>query len=97
MEHWKVLTWYCKERSSKESNFFQVLLYPIKILSSFYNSCFKYFLYYLGFVSDLAKHLLIKEIKSQPYHPQPQGKIERSHSTWQRKLEYDTLHNDGQK
>ena len=45
----------------------------------------------LGFLSDLAKRLDVKEINSRPYHPQSQGKIERSHSTWKRKLEYDIL------
>ena len=45
----------------------------------------------LGFVSDLAKHLDVKEINSRPYHPQSQGKIERWNSTWKRKLKYDIL------
>ena len=45
----------------------------------------------LGFVFDLAKRLDVKEINSRPYHPQPQGKIERSHSTWKQNLEYDIL------
>ena len=45
----------------------------------------------LGFLSDLAKRLDVKEINSRPYHPQSQGKIERSHSTWKRKLEYNIL------
>ena len=41
----------------------------------------------LGFVYDLAKRLDVKEINSRPYHPQSQGKIERSHSTSKIKLE----------
>ena len=45
----------------------------------------------LGFVYDLAKRLDVKEINSRPYHPQSQGKIERLHSTWKRKLQYDIL------
>ena len=45
----------------------------------------------LGFVSDLAKLLDVKEVNSRPYHPQSQGKNERSSSTWKRKLEYDIL------
>ena len=45
----------------------------------------------LGFLSDLAKRLDVKEINSRPYHPQSQGKIERLHSTWKRKLQYDIL------
>ena len=49
------------------------------------------FFLFLGFVSDLAKRLDVKEINSRPYHPQSQGQIERSHSTWKRKLEYDIL------
>ena len=47
--------------------------------------------FFLGFVSDLAKRLDVKEINSRPYHPQSQGKTERSHSMWKRKLEYDIL------
>ena len=43
----------------------------------------------LGFVSDLAKRLDVKEINSRLYRLQSQGKIESSHSTWKRKLEYD--------
>ena len=69
----------------------------IFFLKFYINSCFKWFLYWLGFVSDLAKLLDIKEIKSQPYHPQSQGKVERSHSNWKRKLECDIVRNDGKK
>ena len=47
--------------------------------------------FFLGFVSDLAKRLDVKEINSRPYHLQSQGKIERLHSTWKWKLEYDIL------
>ena len=46
---------------------------------------------YVGFVSELAKLLDIKEIKSQPYHLKSQEKIERLHGTWKRKLEYDKV------
>ena len=41
----------------------------------------------LGFVYVLVKRLDVKEINSRPYHPQSQGKIERSHSTSKIKLE----------
>ena len=30
-------------------------------------------------------------IRSQPYHPQSQGKVERSHRTFRRKLSYDLV------
>ena len=45
----------------------------------------------LGFVSDLAKLLDVKEVNSRPYHPQSEGKYERSYSTWKRKSQYDIL------
>ena len=33
-------------------------------------------------------------IRSSPYHPESQGKIERSHATWKLKIEYDCTHGD---
>ena len=33
----------------------------------------------------------IQNIESRPYHPQSQGKIERSHGTWKTKLRFDIL------
>ena len=30
-------------------------------------------------------------IRSAPYHPQSQGKLERSHATWKQKLRYDMI------
>ena len=43
----------------------------------------------LDFVKDICDIMDIQQPKSRPYHPQSQGKIERSHRTWKRKLEYD--------
>lgn len=45
-------------------------------------------------MSNLATLLDIKEIISPPYHPHPQENIERSHSTWKRKLENNILYNN---
>ena len=42
-----------------------------------------------GVVIDLCELLKIKLKNSRPYHPQRQGKVERSHGTWKKKLEFD--------
>ena len=47
------------------------------------------FFFKLGLVIDLCELLKIKLKNSQPYHPQSQGKVERSHGTWKKKLEFD--------
>ena len=44
-----------------------------------------------GAVSHLCKQLQIKVIKGRPYHPQSQGKVERAHSTFKKKLRHDFL------
>ena len=44
-----------------------------------------------GAVERLCKTLKIKVIQSRPYHPQSQGKIERSHRVYKKKLLYDML------
>lgn len=44
-----------------------------------------------GKVSDLLQQLHIKQIKSSPYHPQSQEKIERSHRTLKTRMKYDLL------
>ena len=33
---------------------------------------------------------------SRPYHPQSQGKCERSHGVWKRKIEFDLLQNQSE-
>ena len=33
-----------------------------------------------------------QEVKSSPYHPQSQGKVERSHRTLRKKIMYDLGH-----
>ncbi len=40
-------------------------------------------------VTKLCEQMNIKQIKSAPYHPQSQGKIESSHKVWKSKLRYD--------
>ena len=42
-----------------------------------------------GDVLHLCKALKIKVISSSPYHPQSQGKIERSHRTLKQKIMFD--------
>ena len=37
------------------------------------------------------KKCAIQNKESRPYHPQSQGKIERSHGTWKTKLRFDIL------
>ena len=39
----------------------------------------------------IFKKCRIQYITSRAYHPQAQGKIERSHGTWKNKLRYDIL------
>ena len=43
----------------------------------------------LGVVIDLCELLKTKLKNSRPYHPQSQGKVERSHDTWKKKLGFD--------
>ena len=43
----------------------------------------------LGIVIDLSELLKIKLKTSQPYYPQSQGKVERSHATWKNGIEFD--------
>ena len=45
-----------------------------------------------GAVEKLCRSLNIKIIHSSAYHPQSQGKIERSNRTWKQKLQDDLLH-----
>ena len=40
----------------------------------------------------MLKVLNIKNIKSRPYHPQSQGKVERMHKTLKQKIAYDLTH-----
>ena len=35
----------------------------------------------------------IEHIRSRAYHPQSQGKCERSHGTWKRKIQFDLSRN----
>ena len=42
-----------------------------------------------GAVKELCRQLKIKIICSRPYHPQSQGKVERSHRALLSKMEYD--------
>ena len=44
-----------------------------------------------GAVNKLCKKLGIKVIKGRPYHPQSQGKIERAHRSFKKKITYDLL------
>jgi len=45
-----------------------------------------------GAVIQLMRKLNVKIIRSSPYHPQSQGKVERSHRSIRRKFAYDLLH-----
>ena len=44
-----------------------------------------------GKVRKLCKRYKIKMIKSRPYHPQSQGKVERSHRRLREKIIYDMI------
>ena len=46
---------------------------------------------FMGEVTRYCERKKIRMIRSSPYYPQSQGKIERSHGTWKRKLLSDTL------
>ena len=41
-----------------------------------------------GAVKGLCRKLKVKMVHSRPYHPQSQGKIERSHGALRSKMEY---------
>lgn len=45
-----------------------------------------------GHVKRLLRDFDIKDIKSRPYHPQSQGKVERMHKTLKQKIAYDLTH-----
>ena len=47
-----------------------------------------------GAVKELCRQLGIKIICSTPYHPQSQGKVERSHRALRSKMEYDIIQMD---
>ena len=47
-----------------------------------------------GAVKELCRQLGIKIICSSPYHPQSQGKVERSHRALRSKMEYDIIQMD---
>ena len=44
-----------------------------------------------GCVENICKKYKIRGIRSRPYHPQSQGKVERSHRRWRDKMMYDLL------
>ena len=46
---------------------------------------------FLGATTTFFQKLCIKHIRGRPYHPQSQGKCERSHGTWKDKLRFDLL------
>ena len=43
-------------------------------------------------VKKLCKNLNVKMIQSRPYHPQSQGKVERSHRALRKKIAFDFVH-----
>ncbi|XP_066917470.1 KRAB-A domain-containing protein 2-like [Clytia hemisphaerica] len=47
-----------------------------------------------GYVNSLCDKLNIPRPTSRAYHPQSQGKLERSHATWKKKLVYDISNNN---
>ena len=61
---------------------------PPKIIQSDQGTEFK------GAVITLCKKMNIKVIRSGSYHPQSQGKVERSHGTWKDKIRYDLLNTE---
>ena len=44
-----------------------------------------------GKLRSMCKNYKIKMIKSRPYHPQSQGKVERSHRSLRKKIMYDFI------
>ena len=44
-----------------------------------------------GDVKRLYRNMQVKMIHSRPYHPQSQGRVERSHRALRSKMEYDLL------
>ena len=47
-----------------------------------------------GYVNILCDRLNIPRPTSRAYHPESQGKVERSHATWKKKLVYDISNNN---
>ena len=43
-------------------------------------------------VESLCRNLEVKIVRGSPYHPQSQGKIERSHRSLKKKIMFDLLH-----
>ena len=43
---------------------------------------------YLRFIFQLCKKMKVDMISSRPYHPQSQGKVERSHRELRNKIHY---------
>lgn len=60
-----------------------IRLFEYYVVSKLYSFSF------LGEVNKAFTTLGIKKFESRPYHPQSQGKVERSHGTWKAKLRYD--------
>ena len=44
-----------------------------------------------GAVAALCKKLIIKVVTGRPYHPQLQGKVERAHRSFKKKIMHDLL------
>ena len=49
---------------------------------------------FLGETDIFLERLGVKHIRGRPYHPQSQGKCERSHGTWKEKIRFDLLQNE---
>ena len=47
-----------------------------------------------GAVENYCRRHRIKVNRSSPYHPQSQGKVERSHGSWKRKIEHDRMEHE---